>query len=320
MEEVMHRRHVKKNVPMELLRALVTVVDTRSYTKAANALDVTQPAISSQIARLSTLFGGNLFAKGEGLTLTKRGAVVLQYARRLTEMNDELLATAGPHAAARQLTVGLPPWMGHDVLLDTFHSCSAVRTTQQVNYRCDRIERLVADLNAGLIDVAYLCNVMDPPRVIVEQFVEKMYWIKSPRLILGAGAPVPLVSWPGTNPDRVAVSTLQEWGMSHIVSFTAPDFSARLAGVAAGLGVMAVPARAITSAFEVITEGFPVLPGIKAGVFAREGLDLKPLRPFLRALTKALRPVPLTMTVATPSDINTVSTSSINSLPDEHAP
>jgi DNA-binding transcriptional LysR family regulator len=161
---------------------------------------------------------------------------------------------------------------------------------------------------------------MDPPHVIVEQFVEEMYWIKSPRLILGAGAPVPLVSWPGTNPDRVAVSTLQAQGMSHIVSFTAPDFSARLAGVAAGLGVMAVPARAITSAFEVITEGFPILPGIKAGVFAREGLDLKPLRSLLRALTKALRPVPLTARVPATADINAVPASSTkpNSLPEAH--
>ena len=257
----MHRRHIKKNVPMELLRALVTVIDTRSYTKAAELLDLTQPAISSQIARLSQLFGGNVFAKGEGLILTKRGVIVLQYARRLLEMNDELLATAGPHAAPRQLTVGLPPWIGHDVLMNVFERCAAIRLSQQVSFRCDQVERLVVDLNTGLIDVAYLSNILDPPRTVVVQFVEEMFWIKSPRLTIGAGAPVPLVSWPGTNPDRVAISTLQECGMSHVVTFTAPDMSARMAGVAAGLGVMAVPACAITSGVEIIKEGFPLSQG-----------------------------------------------------------
>jgi hypothetical protein len=62
----MHRRYAKKNIPIELLRALVTIVDTGSYTKAADALDLTQSAISSQIARLGQLLGGSIFAKGRG--------------------------------------------------------------------------------------------------------------------------------------------------------------------------------------------------------------------------------------------------------------
>ena len=69
----MHRRYAKKNIPIELLRALVTIVDTGSYTKAADALDLTQSAISSQIARLGRLLGGSIFAKGQGnMTPTKR--------------------------------------------------------------------------------------------------------------------------------------------------------------------------------------------------------------------------------------------------------
>ena len=40
------------NIPTDLLRTLVTVVDLRSFTKAAQALGVTQPAVSAQIKRL----------------------------------------------------------------------------------------------------------------------------------------------------------------------------------------------------------------------------------------------------------------------------
>jgi hypothetical protein len=36
------------NIPTELLRTLVAVVDLRSFTKAAQSLGVTQPAVSSQ--------------------------------------------------------------------------------------------------------------------------------------------------------------------------------------------------------------------------------------------------------------------------------
>ena len=96
----MHRRHAKKNVPIELLRAVAAVVDTGSFTKAADALDLTQSAISAQIARLGQLLGGDIFAKGPGITLTKRGLLVLQYARRMLAINDELLACTGPAVGA----------------------------------------------------------------------------------------------------------------------------------------------------------------------------------------------------------------------------
>lgn len=49
------------NIPTDLLRTLVAVVDLRSFTKAAAALGVTQPAVSAQIKRLQFLLGGDLF-------------------------------------------------------------------------------------------------------------------------------------------------------------------------------------------------------------------------------------------------------------------
>ena len=44
------------NVPTDLLRAFVTVVDLGSYTKAAEVLGRTQPAVSLQIRRLEEMF------------------------------------------------------------------------------------------------------------------------------------------------------------------------------------------------------------------------------------------------------------------------
>lgn len=286
----MHRRYAKKNIPIELLRALVTVVDTRSYTKSGDILDLTQSAISAQINRLARLLGGRLFAKGEGLTLTDRGLLALQYARRVLALNDELLALAGPNTAPRRLIVGLPSWMGYDQLIATFQGCAATPAHQQVSFRCERSERLIADLNAGSVDIAYLCNITEPPGVAVAQFAEPMVWAKSPRLVLGAGAPIPLVSGPGTHPDRLAVSALQERGMSFFVAFSAPDFSARLAGVAAGFGVMAIPVRSATPEMEILSGELPDLPPIKGGIFAREGLDLRPHSALLRTLTETLAP------------------------------
>ena len=51
------------NIPTDLLRTLTTVVDLSSFTKAAKALGVTQPAVSAQIKRLQSLLGYDLLDK-----------------------------------------------------------------------------------------------------------------------------------------------------------------------------------------------------------------------------------------------------------------
>ena len=123
---------------MELLRrAVAAVVDTGSFTKAADALDLTQSAISAQIARLGQLLGGDIFAKGPGITLTKRGLLVLQYARRMLAINDELLACTGPVSAPRQLVIGLPTWFGPQHLIAIFEKCSGSEAGEQISFRCD---------------------------------------------------------------------------------------------------------------------------------------------------------------------------------------
>ena len=91
------------NIPTELLRTLVTVVDLRSFTKAAHSLGVTQPAVSAQIKRLQTLLGGELLDKrAPGVALTPKGEAVVRHARRLLSVNDQILQTASRRSASNR--------------------------------------------------------------------------------------------------------------------------------------------------------------------------------------------------------------------------
>ena len=90
------------NIPTELLRTLVAVVDLRSFTKAAQSLGVTQPAVSAQIKRLQGLLGADLLDKSApGVSLTSSGELVVNYARRLLSINDQILDIAGPRLAGQ---------------------------------------------------------------------------------------------------------------------------------------------------------------------------------------------------------------------------
>src|SRR4051812_46781801 len=96
------------NIPTDLLRTLVAVVDMRSFTNAAKSLGVTQPAVSAQIKRLQSLLGYELLDKrAPGVSLTPRGESVVEHARRLLSVNDEILQLTCERGS-KTLRVGIP--------------------------------------------------------------------------------------------------------------------------------------------------------------------------------------------------------------------
>lgn len=64
---------------------LLAVVDHHSYTRAAAALSLTQPAVSHHIRQLEEELGIRIFEQGKKgpLQLTTEGEIAVQYARRL---------------------------------------------------------------------------------------------------------------------------------------------------------------------------------------------------------------------------------------------
>src|SRR5262249_60696384 len=83
------------NIPTELLRTFVAVVDLRGFTKAAQVLGCTQPAVSAQIKRLQGLLGSDLLDKSApGVVPTERGKAIADCARRLLAINDQIIELA----------------------------------------------------------------------------------------------------------------------------------------------------------------------------------------------------------------------------------
>ena len=70
------------------LKVFVTVAEEKSFTKAASRLDISQPAVSQNIAELERGLGVRLFdrLKGEN-TLTPEGEVFMKYARKSLELS-----------------------------------------------------------------------------------------------------------------------------------------------------------------------------------------------------------------------------------------
>jgi DNA-binding transcriptional LysR family regulator len=75
------------------LQVFHAVAKHLSFTKAAEALFMTQPAVTFQIKQLEEHFNTRLFERGHGqISLTDAGKVVLDYAERILGQSNELEA------------------------------------------------------------------------------------------------------------------------------------------------------------------------------------------------------------------------------------
>ena len=98
-----------KNLPMDLLRAFVTVAEFKSFTKAGELLGRSQPAISLQINRLEQLLDETLLVReGKKIDLSSAGEAFFDYANQILTLNDQAINQFSKSAVIGKIRLGIP--------------------------------------------------------------------------------------------------------------------------------------------------------------------------------------------------------------------
>jgi DNA-binding transcriptional LysR family regulator len=263
------------NIPTDLLRTLIAVVDLRSFTKAAALLGVTQPAVSAQIKRLQFLLGTDLFDRSsQGLSLTPHGEAVVGHARRLLSINDQIvdLRRAGTRPELL-IRLGTPSDFVASVLPATLARFRANWPEIRYNVRTDFYESMLRQLRSGDIDIM-IGMTTTPPHDARHSCHEEAVWVRGSTTRFDPHRPVPLVSY--GEPclyHQVALKSLRSAGLEWESVFTGPSLNSVTNAVAAGLGVMAITRRRAVSMGMTIWEDAPLppLPDLYSGIYVREG-------------------------------------------------
>ncbi|MCH2095011.1 MAG: LysR family transcriptional regulator [Rhodobacteraceae bacterium] len=102
-----------RNLDLTTLRSFVAVADSGGVTRAAGFLNLTQSAVSMQLKRLEELLGLELLERsGRGVALTASGQQLLNYARRMVDLNDEIYAKLTREEWEGEVVLGVP----HDIV------------------------------------------------------------------------------------------------------------------------------------------------------------------------------------------------------------
>jgi len=261
------------NIPTDLLRTLTAVVDLRSFTKAAQMLGVTQPAVSAQIKRLQTLLASELLDKSApGVSLTPRGEAVVSQARRLLAINDEILHQSNGNATAQTLRVGIPGDYSGSRIPATLARFRLRWPDVGFAVMSGTSDDMLRRLKQGELDV--VMAVTDTPPVMKPRhlWMRQAVWVRSDATRIDPEGPVPLISYgEDCACQRVAIAALSQAGRRYDLVFTAFSLTSLAAAVSAGFGVLVMPrGRALSNNLYIWDDApLPPLPQLFCGIYVR---------------------------------------------------
>ncbi len=255
------------NLDMDVLRTLVTAQQLGGFGRAADQIGRSQSAVSQQIRRLEEQTGETLFRKnGRGLALTEAGDVVLAYARRILELNDEAVTAVRGVAVEGTVRFGLPSDLAETWLSMTLGRFKRAHPTVLIEAVVDRNALLLERLDKGQLDLALVFG--GEARSDAEHLATlPMKWIgpaTGDRGLMPA-TPLSLVMYAAPCFFRQAgVTALDRAGIPWRTAFTSPSLHGLWAAVDAGLGLTLRTAVGLPDSLVVLDEraGLPPVPTI----------------------------------------------------------
>ena len=187
------------------LNTLLTVAEQQNFTKAAEQLSLTQPAVSHHISQLEEEFGVSLFIRGKsGLKLTQEGETVVRCARRMSALYEKLLTDlANIDKQITKLRVGITHTAESNLTAEVLAKCSGAENgisitivTDVINNLYDMLENYEIDLaiaegnyfepafNSVVLDTDFLVCIVSTENPLAENTIITLEQLKKEQLIL----------------------------------------------------------------------------------------------------------------------------------------
>ncbi|POA73745.1 LysR family transcriptional regulator [Pseudomonas sp. GW531-T4] len=274
---------------IDTVHAFVLIADFGSFTRAAQALDTSQAAISLKLKRLEERLGYRLLERTpRHVRLTLVGEQFMQAARDLLRAHERALGDMQA-APARRLVIGISDHVAGAELPQLLSRIAAYDPLLIIEVRIASSRDLTAAFDREELDAVIVRNegARQDGEVLV---VERFGWFAAPAWQQAPGTPLRLATMAAPCGVRhVAVRVLDEAGIPWTEVFIGGGVMAVCAAVSAGLGVAALAHRvAPAGAIEVGERlGLPLLPVSEIVLLARP-TDARS-EETLRALSAAFR-------------------------------
>ncbi|MDD6640849.1 MAG: LysR family transcriptional regulator [Erysipelotrichaceae bacterium] len=187
------------------LETFITVAELKNFTKAAQALNLTQPAVSNHINQLEKEYNTKLFMrKKKDFTLTNEGKIALTYARRLKALHDKMIQKiADEQTSSSHIKIGITHTSENNNITEVLaqyanqmHNITITIITDSINNLYDMLENYQLDiaivdgkkqsgkLNYLMLDTDYLVCVLSSQHPLAKNSSISLNQLKKENMIL----------------------------------------------------------------------------------------------------------------------------------------
>jgi DNA-binding transcriptional LysR family regulator len=232
-------------VTLDQLTTFLWIARSGGVRRAAERLNLSQPAVSGRLAALEAALGVRLFDRAGGaMRLTPAGSRLLTHAERVAFSLDEIRAElTSPEALTGALRLGVAETAAQAWLPDFVARLARAHPRLTVEVSVDISTGLREALLAGAVDLAVLMGPVSEFRVdnlALPPFA--LGWFKATGRVEVDLAVTPVVTYArNTRPHRELTAELQRRYGPGVRLFPSTSLSAAFEMVAADLGVAALP-------------------------------------------------------------------------------
>lgn len=259
------------NLPTDLLRTFISVVELGGHSKAGAVLGRSQPAISLQIRRLEELVRAPLLAQeGRVINPTPAGEALLSYAREMVRINDEAVRYFHRSDMTGVLRIGLPTDYAVAFLQNTLTTFLRHHPDVDLEIHCDLSRELHQLLRSDDLDIIVATMPTARMPYLSRAWVEQPIWAAADFLTLNGSRPVPLgAHLEGCDYRARMIDVLDAAGRRWRIVYTGPGISGLQNAVLNGLCVTALTRATMLPGMRELKEdeGFPKLEPLRIGLF-----------------------------------------------------
>jgi DNA-binding transcriptional LysR family regulator len=253
------------NIHPDLLRALVTVVECGGFSMAGERLGRGQSAVSLQIKRLEEQLGVQLLVRSpRQISLTSEGELILDQARRILALNDELVTRAREPEIAGVVRFGAPEDFATSHLPNVLAQFAKNHPKVALDVTCELTLDLLERFSSGNLDLALVKREPSEKSPGLRVWREPLVWVGVDRKILDGAETIPLVVSPRPCVYRKRMTdSLDQKQRPWRIAYTCGSLAGSLAAVRAGLGVTVLPKEMAPTDLTILNADMLDLPALE---------------------------------------------------------
>lgn len=181
------------NITLRQLRYFLSLAQQMHFTRAAEAINVTQPALSMQIRALEEAVGCRLVERTpQGVVLTPQGRALEAHAQRIMDGMLELEQDLRQPGRGGRLMLGMIPTVAPYLLPEALPILRARDIGRDLHLREAQTDRLLDELASGRLDAIVVASPQDGSTTrAVPLFTDPFLLAGSAARIAGLGAKGP---------------------------------------------------------------------------------------------------------------------------------